>query len=178
MRFDTSNYYENNKRPLSIGENKKALGFLKDEEARKITREVVALRPETWSYLMDDGSKHKKAKGTKKCITIHCLRHEDYKDCLFNNTVILRLQERFKSDYHNMYTEKVNKVRLSSNDDKRLQTFDRITTYPHGTNDFKVSEDEMMIAKEAFVTKYEHCSSYGEIVSKRQRKVFFQRLND
>ena len=66
MRFDTSNYYENNKRPLPIGDNKKALGFLKDEVAGKITKEVVALRPETWSYSMDDGSKHKKAKGNKK----------------------------------------------------------------------------------------------------------------
>ena len=34
-----------------------------------------------------------------------------------------------------MYTEEVNKIALSSNDDKRLQTFDRITTYPHGTSE-------------------------------------------
>ena len=49
--------------------------------------------------------------------------HENYKDCLFNDTVILRSQLRFKSDCHEMYTEEVNQVVLSSDDDKRLQTF-------------------------------------------------------
>ena len=43
-----------------------------------------------------------------------------------------------------MYTEEVNKIGLSSNDDKRLQTFDKITTYQYGTNTFKVCESEML----------------------------------
>ena len=42
----------------------------------------------------------------------------------------MRSQLRFKSDHHNVYTEEVNKIALNSNDNKRLQTFDRITTYP------------------------------------------------
>ena len=42
-----------------------------------------------------------------------------------------------------MYTEEINKIALSSNDDKRLQTFGRITTCPYGTNDFNVCESEM-----------------------------------
>ena len=46
-----------------------------------------------------------------------------------------------------MYTEEVNKIALNSNDGKRLQTFDRITTYPYGTNAFKVFESEMMAVK-------------------------------
>ena len=46
--------------------------------------------------------------------------------------IILKSQQKFKSDHHNVYTEEVNKIALSSNDDKRLQTFDRITTYPYG----------------------------------------------
>ena len=58
---------------------------------------------------------------------------ENYKDCLFNNKTIYRSQERFKSYCHNMYTEEVNKIVLSSDDDKRLQTFDRITIYPNKT---------------------------------------------
>ena len=45
---------------------------------------------------------------------------------------------------HNVHTEEINKVALSSNDYKRLQTFDRITTYPYGTNAFKVCESEML----------------------------------
>ena len=56
---------------------------------------------------------------------------ENYKDCLFNNKTVYRSQERFRSYYHDVYTEEVNKIALSSNDDKRLQTPDRITTYPY-----------------------------------------------
>ena len=53
-------------------------------------------------------------------------------------------QLRFKSDSHNMHTEKVNKIALPNVDDRILQTFDRITTYPYGTNAFKVCESEML----------------------------------
>ena len=62
----------------------------------------------------------------------------------FNDKTILRSQLRFKNDLHNVCTEEVNKIALSSNDDKRLQTFDRVTTYPYGTNAFKVCEIEML----------------------------------
>ena len=66
--FDTSNYDKNDKRPLSIGKNKKVPRLFKDELGGKIVTEVVALRPKTYAYLMDDGSDHKKAKDTKKCV--------------------------------------------------------------------------------------------------------------
>ena len=56
----------------------------------------------------------------------------------------MRSQLIFKSDHHNVYTEEVNKIALSSNDNKRLQTFDRGTTYPYGANIFKVCESEML----------------------------------
>ena len=42
-----------------------------------------------------------------------------------------------------MYTEEVNKIALSSSDDKRIQTFGKIATYPYSTNAFKVCENEM-----------------------------------
>ena len=57
---------------------------------------------------------------------------------------ILKSQQRFKSDHRKVYTEEVNKIALSSNDDKRLQTFDKVTTYPYGMNAFKVCENEML----------------------------------
>ena len=63
---------------------------------------------------------------------------KNYKDCNFNNKTIPKLQQRFKSDYHNVYTEQINGIVLSINDNKRLQTFDKITTHPYGTNAFKV----------------------------------------
>ena len=84
---------------------------------------------------MDDGSDHKKAKGTKKTVIKQKLMFENYKDCLFNNKTVYRSQERFKSYYHVMYTEEVNKIVLSSKNDKRLQTSDKITTYPYGTSE-------------------------------------------
>ena len=68
---------------------------------------------------------------------------ENYKDSLFNNKTILKSQLRFKSDHHNVYTEEISKIALSSND-KRLQKFDRGTTYPYQTNAFKVCESEML----------------------------------
>ena len=133
--FDTSNYDKNDKRRLPIGKNKKVPGPFKDELGGKIITEVAALRPKTYAYLMDDGSDHKKAKGTKKCVIKQKLMFENYKDCLFNNKNVYRSQERFKSYYHDVYTEEVNKIVLSSNDDKRLQTSDRITTYPYRTSE-------------------------------------------
>ena len=69
---------------------------------------------------------------------------ENYLDSLSNDKIILKSQQRFKSDTHELYTEKNNKIVLSSNDDKRLQTFDKVTTYPYETNTFKVCESEML----------------------------------
>ena len=68
--------------------------------------------------------KSKKAKGTKKCIIKRRLMFENYEDSLFNDKKILRSRLRFKSDHHDVYTEEVNKIALSSNYEKRLQTFE------------------------------------------------------
>ena len=76
---------------------------------------------------------NKKDKGTEKCAAKREITFENYKDCLFNVEVILKSQQRFKIYYHKVYTEEVNKIALSSNDDKRLQTFDGIETYSYGT---------------------------------------------
>ena len=73
--------------------------------------------------------------------------YENYKYCLFNDKTILKSQQRFKSDHHNVYAEEINKIALTSTDDKTLQTFDRIKTYPYGTNAFKVCESEMLMVK-------------------------------
>ena len=84
---------------------------------------------------MENGSEHKKAKGTKKCVIKQKLMFENHKDRLFNNKIVYRSQKRFKSYYHDVYTEKVIKTALISSDDKRIQTFDRAAPYPCGTNE-------------------------------------------
>ena len=96
------------------------------------------------AYLMDDGIKKKKAKGTKKCVIKRKLMFKNYKDCLFNEKTIFKKQQRFKSYYHDVYTEEINKVALSSNDDKRIQIFDKVTTFPQETRTVKVCENEML----------------------------------
>ena len=98
---------------------------MKDELGGKIMTEFEALRPKTYSYLIDDGNSDKKA------VIKQRLEFNDHKDCLLNNEIILKSQQRFKSEAHNVYTEEVNKIALSSNNDKRLWTYDRITSYPY-----------------------------------------------
>ena len=145
--FDTSNYDNNDKRPLSIGKNKKVIGMFKDELGGNIMKEFCAPRAETYAYIMDDDIKNKKAKETKKRIIKRRIMFDDYKDSVFYNNIILRSQLRFKSDLHISNTEEVYKIAISSNDDKRLQTFDRVATYSYGTNAFKICESEMMALK-------------------------------
>ena len=79
---------------------------------------------------------------------------ENYKDCLHNDEFILKSQHTFKRDHHNVYTIEINKAALSGNDDKRLQTFDGIETYPYGTNAFKMCESKIMVVKDLFVENY------------------------
>ena len=108
---------------------------MKDELEGKIMTEFFALRPKTYSYFMDDDDcEAKKAKGTKKCVIKKILKLNGYKDCLLNNEIILKSQQRFKSETHNVYTEEINKIALRSNDNKRLQTFDKIISYPYETS--------------------------------------------
>ena len=100
-------------------------------------KEFVGRRAKPWRYLIDDDSEHKKAKGAEKCVIKKGLMFKNYTDCLLNDKIILKSQQRFKSDYHNVYTEQINRIALSSSDDKRLQAFDKNTTYPHGTKNIQ-----------------------------------------
>ena len=69
---------------------------------------------------MDDGSDHKKAKDTKRFVIKYKIFFESKKDGLINNKTRYSSLKRFKSYYHDVYTEEVNKIALSSNHDKRL----------------------------------------------------------
>ena len=66
--FDTSNYIENDKRLLPLRKYKKEIGLFKDELRGKIMIEFIGLRARTYAYLMNDNTKKKKVKGTKKCV--------------------------------------------------------------------------------------------------------------
>ena len=129
-RFDTSNYIYD--KPLPTGVNKKVQGLMKDELGGDIITEFVALRPKAYSYITNDFIEMTKAKGTKKCVVNKMLRFEDYKKCLFSNGKVLKSQQRLKSENHEVYTENINKIAPSCDDDKRIVTSDRITSYPYG----------------------------------------------
>ena len=129
-RFDTSNYEVN--RPLPTGKNKKIIGLMKDELGGKIITEFVTLRPKTYSLLTDDSKEDKKAKGTKKCVIKKNIKFNDYKKCLFNDELILKSQQRFIVKKHDVYTENINKTALSNNDDKRIISPNKISSYPYG----------------------------------------------
>ena len=147
-RFDTSNYEANTsettaepsslelsalaRRPLPTGKNKKVIGLMKDELGGKIITEFVTLRPKMYSFLTDDGKEDKKAKGTKKCVIKKMIKFNDYKKCLLNGEIILKSQQRFISNKHDVYTEDVNKIALSNDDDKRMVLPDKISSYPYG----------------------------------------------
>ena len=129
-KFNTSNYEVN--RPLPMGKNKKIIGLMKDELGGKIITEFVTLRPKTYSYLTNDGKEDKNAKGTKKCVIKKMIKFKDYKKCLLNDEVILKSQQRFISKKHDVYTENINEIALSNNDDKRIISLNKITSYPDG----------------------------------------------
>ena len=174
--FDTFNFNTNHNRPLPIGKNKKVLGKSKDEHSGKIMTNFCALRAKTYPFLIDeytndDNEKNnivnKKAKGTKKCVIKREILFNNYIDSLFKNEVLLRSQHRFRSDDHKVYTEEVNKITLSSNDDKRIQTFHRVTTYPYGTNDFIVCRNEMLL-KNKFIDSDMINSESQSLIDKSQ----------
>ena len=129
-RFDTSNYEVN--RPLPTGKNKKIIGLMKDELGGKIITEFATLRPKTYSFLTNDGKEDKKARGTKKCVIKKKTKFNGYKKYLFSDEVILRSQQRFISQKHDVYTENVNKIALSNNDDKRIVSSNKFNSYPYG----------------------------------------------
>ena len=154
--FHTSNYDEKDKRPLPIGKNKKVIGMFKDELGGKIMTEFCALRAKAYAFLIDYFSNedyeknkiiNKKAQGTKQCIVKREITIRNYVDALLNDELVIKSKQRFRSDHHKVHTEEVNKIALSSNDDKRIQTFDKVTTYPYGTNAFMVCENEMLLKK-------------------------------
>ena len=59
---------------------------MKDELGGSIMIEFVALRPNTYSYLKDDGSEHKRVNWTKKCLIKRILKFNHYNDFLFNTS--------------------------------------------------------------------------------------------
>ena len=131
-RFDTSDYPENHPSGIPTGINKKVLGMFKDEATGKIIKEFVGLRAKLYSFIKDDGAENKRCKGIKKQVVENTITHEDYKTCLTTGKEILRKQNILRSYEHEVYTEEVNKIALSAEDDKRYILDDGMHTLAWG----------------------------------------------
>ena len=59
------------------------------------------------------------------------IKFDDCKNCLLKDKVSLKSQQRFISKKHDVYTGNINKLALSNNDDKRIVSSDKITSYPY-----------------------------------------------
>ena len=131
-RFDTSDYPENHPSGIPTGINKKVLGMMKDEAAGKNIKEYVGLRSKLYSFIMEEGKENKKCKGVKRQVVENSITHEDYKTCLLTGKEKLARQNIIRSYEHTVFTEEVNKIALSAEDDKRYILKDGIHTLAWG----------------------------------------------
>ena len=127
--FDNSDYPENS--PFYFKENKKVIGKFKDEAAGTIIKEFVGLRSKMYSYIKDNNKEQKTAKGIKKNIIKNNIKYINYKETLFNNTQMHHKMKTIRSQNHQIKSYEINKVSLSSYDDKRYILADGIHSYAY-----------------------------------------------
>ena len=135
--FDTSNFPKDH--PSGIqGKNKKVPGMMKDEAGGKIIEGFIGLRAKLYSYKMFEGKEEKKCKGIKKSVIKKNISFDDYKECLFSKKPQMKKMNVIRSHKHEVFSETVNKIALSANDDKRIILDDKISTlaFGHKTNNF------------------------------------------
>jgi len=112
--------------------------MLKDEACGKQIEEFVGLRAKMYSYKMhEDGKEEKKCNGVKQLVVRKTISREDYKNCLFSREEQMRRMNVISSHLHEMYSEEVNKVALSSEDDKRDVLEDKTDTLALGHHSLK-----------------------------------------
>ena len=132
--FDTSNFPKDHESGIKTGINKKVPGMFKDETAGKQILEFVGLRAKLYSYRMRH-VEEKRCKGVKKVVVKNTVAFSDYKKCLFDREEVYRSMNIIRSHNHTIFSEQVNKIALSSEDDKRIILKDRIHTLAHGHKD-------------------------------------------
>ena len=113
--FDLSNYSTKSK--YYDNSNKLVIGKMKNETAGVVIEEFVGLKPKMYSYLVDNNSEHKKAKGVNKNI-FATVSHNKYKDVLLNKKCLRYSMNRIQSKDHKIGTYEINKISLSCFDDK------------------------------------------------------------
>ena len=129
-KFDNSDY--NKESPFYNDSNKKVIGKFKDESAGIPITEFVGLRSKMYSYVKDNERTARTAKGIKKQVIIKDIKHEDYKEVLFNNKQMHHTIKTIRSNNHQLGSFELNKISLSCFDDKRFIHQNGITSYAYG----------------------------------------------
>ena len=129
-KFDNSDYPGSS--PYFDNTNKKVIGKFKDEAAGILITEFVGLRSKMYSYIKDNITGGKTAKGIKKNIIKKNITHENYKETLFNNKQMCHTMKTIRSQNHQLGSFEINKVSLSCFDDKRYILEDGINSYAYG----------------------------------------------
>ena len=104
-----SNYYDNS--------NKLVVGKMKDQTAGVAIEEYAALKPKMYSYLVDDNSKHKKAKGVNKNV-VATISHNEYKNVSLNKKCLRHSMNGIQSKGRRIGTYEIKKTSLSCLDNK------------------------------------------------------------
>ena len=129
-KFDNSDY--DIKSPFYNITNKKVIGKCKDEAAGQPIIEFIGLRSKMYSYVKDNETGGKTAKGIKKNVIKKDIKHEDYKNVLFNNKQMHHTMKTIRSQKHQLGSFELNKISLSCFDDKRFLHDNGITSYSYG----------------------------------------------
>ena len=135
--FDFSDYPKNHP-TYDDSKNKKVLGKFKDETNGVPVEEIVALMSKLYALKIfqyntgEEGGIIKKAKGIKKLYLKKKIKFENYKQCLFENTIHTATFNTIRSFNHRLYSVTEVKKALSSNDNKRKILQDKIHTLPFG----------------------------------------------
>ena len=129
-KFDNSDYPESS--PYFDKTNKKVIGKFKDEAAGVPICEFVGLRSKMYSYMKDDQKGGKTAKGIKNNVIKNDIKHENYKQTLFNEEQMHHKMKTIRSQRHQLSSYEINKVSLSCFDDKRYIHDNGTSSYAYG----------------------------------------------
>ena len=128
--FDLSNFDEDSM--MFDKTNKKVVNKFKFESTKQIL-EFVGLRSKLYCYTVEDEEKHHvKCKGVKKSVAEKEIRMNNFREILYNRGKMQVTQNIIRSHQHILYSESMNKVALSANDDKVYVNKDNINTLNFG----------------------------------------------
>ena len=102
--------------------------MFKDELAGKQITYFVGLRPKLYSCKIQETKEVRKCKGIKKNVVKKAIEFADYVQCIFFGEKQMRTIKIIRGENHDIYSNEVNKIALSNEDDKRMVIEDKVKT--------------------------------------------------